>query len=374
MSGRAIKEGPFSIRPHIRDGAPSGKWHLDIPPHMSANGKRQRLLFYNKILAKEEARNRLKSINQAQKTSRSRHSASGYRLDQITGWWFEHEKSRVRTKKKSKSSLETNLHRLKPVLEFLGAADIGLISEILLVSYQEHRLEQGRKPSTINSELITLGLILKWACKNDFIRNVPRVEQIPVVLEDVEVPTPEEVVRIINALPKRLRPLVQLLAETGCRKGEALNLTWDDLDEVNGVIYIRPKKDGWSPKTHSSIRRVPIGTDLLGRIRRISKTSSYVFPGRGGADKPMNNFRKALASAVERANIERNGKLMQITPHLLRKAYITWQKEKGVDDAILQPLVGHARGSRVTLRHYMHATDKSKRNAVLELPKIDESK
>ncbi|MFN7022657.1 MAG: tyrosine-type recombinase/integrase [Phycisphaerales bacterium] len=62
----------------------------------------------------------------------------------------------------------------------------------------------------------------------------------------------------------------------------------------------------------------------------------------------MDNFRKALKTAVTGAGVERNGKPMHLTPHMLRKAYATWQAERGIEETTLQTLLGPARGSKVT--------------------------
>jgi len=174
--------------------------------------------------------------------------------------------------------------------------------------------------------------------------------------------------RIIGALPDRLKPLVKFIAETGCRSGEVFNLTWRDIDEVNGIAHIRPKEGGWSPKTSESARRVPLGASLLASLSALPKKGKCVFPGRGNPDKPINNIRKALRSAIKRAKVFRDGEPMHITPHILRKAYITWQIVAGKDMEMIQRLIGHKKGSKTTARHYIHFSDDEKQAALLELP------
>lgn len=199
--------------------------------------------------------------------------------------------------------------------------------------------------------------------------DVPHVQQIPVHLPDIDIPTPEEVAIIIRALPAHLQPLVRLLAETGCRKGEALNLRWADVNEVTGEVSFRYRED-WSPKNKESERKICIGENLLGIIRSLPKKGKYVFPGRDDPNKPMNNFRKALLTAIKSAKVTRNDKPMHITPHVLRKSYITWQIRKGVPEATIQKQVGHAKGSRITTRHYNQTSNDDLRGAVFELPKV----
>ncbi len=84
-------------------------------------------------------------------------------------------------------------------------------------------------------------------------------------------------VRLIEAAVPRLRGLLAFLAETGCRRGEALNLTWAAIDEANGFARIEPR-DGWTPKTASSHRRVPLSEGLLAALRtqpRAPKVPSF---------------------------------------------------------------------------------------------------
>ena len=47
---------------------------------------------------------------------------------------------------------------------------------------------------------------------------------------------------IAGATNKLTRDLITFLIYTGCRKGEALNLKWDDVDLQNNVIAIRRTK------------------------------------------------------------------------------------------------------------------------------------
>jgi len=80
--------------------------------------------------------------------------------------------------------------------------------------------------------------------------------------------------------------------------------------------------------------------------------SPLVFRGRGGGR--VWDFRKALATAVAAAGVTRAGQPLHITPHMFRKAHATWLAERGVNDALLQPRLGHAPGSRVTQESYVH--------------------
>lgn len=297
---------------------------------------------------------------------RIRHRPSGIAIEAAVKEWLASEQLRVKTLKKRETTLYIDACRLKSATAFFKGEVLSSITEKRLVEFQAHRLSLGRKPQTINSEITTLGLVLRWAVKQGYLGCVPKVEPVPVRPVTVVIPTPEEVVRIIDALPERLRPLVRFLAETGCRKGEAVNLTWDCIDEIGGYAEIR-SRDGWTPKTQQSERRIPLNDDLLHMIRRLPKDGPYVFPGKG-PDTPVGSFKRAWASAVTAAKIRRRGQIVSLPVKTLRKAHATWQAERGTSESVLQGLMGHARGSRVTRQFYVHVSDEAKRAAVITLP------
>lgn len=365
--GRKERIGRLTVRPFIRSGEATEQWQLDIPAELSPLGKRQRRLFPSKKEAVAEAK-RLDRLDCIREVNRGRRPPPcGLSLHDILPEWLEREEARVRTGKRAPSTLVTNLHRLKPVLAFFDQDDLTAIQEARLTAYQEHRFGLGMKPSTINTEVSTLLKLLRWSVKEGYLFNVPDVEAMRVHLEDHDMPTPEEVRAIIEALPEHLRPLILLFAETGCRKGEALNLTWEQVDEVQGTISIRRRAGEWSAKTQSSYRTLFLSDELVEQLRQIEKVGRYVFYSRKKPAQPVTDFRKSLAAAVKKARVTRRGRLMRITPQVLRQAYVTWQQERGTPESIVQALVGHARGSSVTRRHYTHHGEKALRDAKFEL-------
>ena len=363
---KSHKIGPLRVRPHKRNGVATGKWFVDIPASVTGSGRRKRRLFDNRKQAIVVARELWRRLGHFGSGSVNQSQSSGLTFAEATLRWADEERDRVETLKKRASTLEADEHRLKALKAFLGAYDLSAISRKTLIEYQKWRLNAGRKPRTINSELGTFGLVIKWAIVNQYLDDVPKVERIPVVRHTVVVPTQEEAVRVIAALPAKLRPVLWLIAETGCRKGEAFNLTWDCVDEVNGFVEIRSNL-GWTPKTQSSEREIPLSPGLVSAIRVLPKVGPFVFPGMVPG-KPMDNMRKALRTAVEQAGIRRHGRPVNLTLHSFRKAYATWQARRGIDENVLQSLLGHAPGSRVTRQYYVQAQQEDRLAAVIALP------
>jgi integrase len=363
MKTSPIKIGQLTVRQHVRDGTLTGKWCVDLPVKLT--GRRRRMLFDNQRKAVEMARevNRRLSIAGVPAIQQV---ACPLTLAELATLWLERQTIRVRTLKKRAASLDADQYRLKPLLSYLGDVPVSSLDESRMLGYQQHRLWQGRRPATINSEVGTLKQILKEGVKQGAILAVPEIEHIPQGRRRVDIPTEGEITRLINTAPMRLRVLIAFLAEAGCRRGEAFNLTWDAIDELGGFATIEPR-DGWTPKTASSHRRLPLSSGLLGALLRVPRTGPYVFPGRDPA-KPMTNFKRSLASNVKAAGLVRNGKPMRITPHLLRKANATWLASRGVHPRMLQSLLGHSPGSRITDQYYVQSTDEALRGVAISLP------
>ena len=357
--------GPFLIGPHKRSGVLTGKWLVNIPK--SIGGERIRKFFENRKQAIQFAKRLEQKYRRGELSQRESIPKARMTFRQAVKEWTELQKLRVSTNKKRAISLKTDEFRLKEAMSFFGDDLLSAISESRLAQYQDRRLKSGRSPATINSDMKTIVQILRWAQRTGHLNAVPFVERVPEEPVAAIIPTQKEVVRIIECLPSRLRPVVRFMAETGCRSGEAFNLTWDCVSVSKGYAEIKPK-DGWTPKTRASIRRVPLSRKLIRMLRQLPKVGDYVFRGRVSG-KPINNVRKAFATAVRKAGVARKGKPCRVTPHTLRKAYATWQAiENGVPQRVLKSLLGHSAASQVTDRHYVIPQDESIRKAVLELP------
>lgn len=358
------KIGPLRIRPHKRDGVETGKWYVDVPASMTSTGKRVRRFFDNRRtaseIAKEVARElRLRSLGVPSEPQRS-----GLSFAQAVELWAADEDLRVRTRKKRQISLDTDRARLKSAIEYFRDDDLATLTARRLAQYQAWRLQHGRSADTINSDVKSVMKVLKWAFKCKRLQALPEVEAVASEPRRVRPLTDAEVVALIQATRRRHRCLFRFLAETGCRAGEAFNLTWDDVDLDNGVITIR-SKGGWTPKTRSSARDVYIGGDLLDELKGLPRGGVYVFSGRD-PNRPITNIRKAFATALRKAGLNKNG--ARITPHSLRKAYATRLAMQGTPQRILQANLGHTPGSRVTDQYYVSATEEARRQAFRPLP------
>lgn len=365
------KVGPFRIVPNKQRGG----YQVDIPAPFSETGKRQRPLFPTKIAAKKEADRRYKVLSDRLFGKPFRKiQKSGIDLHSLATQWTAQEYRRVELKKLRASSLETSLYYLNALTSRLGDMDIAMIGIAEMEDYQKSRMDGGKSPATINHELARLKTILGYAKKSGIIQEVPSVSALREDEIIAELPTIEEMQSIISHIHPNRRVLLLLIAETGCRKNEAQTLPWKHVNQIKGTIKFQQytNKTGceWRTKRASSVREIPISKELLREIHSLEKVSEYVFPGRDPS-KPLNNFRKALITAVRKSGIKRNGEPIHVTPQIIRKAVLTWHVEKGTPESIAQALCGHSKGSRVTQKVYINHQQNAIAKAIIQMSSED---
>lgn len=365
------KIGYARVRRYIRDGVATGQWHLVIPASVTGNGRQRRMLFDNRKEAESKAREISRQYQARLFGPAPAQVAAPMLFGELADRWTEWEEQRVRTRRKRPGSQTTDKARLRYVRQFFSSDDVATITTERVADYEEWRIGWGKHSGeTINGEKRTLRKVMRWGQKKGYVVKLPDFEIRGSAAREADIPTPAQMARLIDNLPKRLRTLVRFIAETGCRSGEAFHLTWDCVDGERGAVHFRPH-DGWSPKTKQSVRWVFINPQLLALVLELGRTGRYVFTGRK-ADRPITSIKKALATAVRKAGLSKDGRLMKITPHVLRKAHATWLAMSGVPQRVLQARLGHSPGSAVTDRHYTQTMQEAEQGAAFSLPGLEQ--
>ncbi|MHB1646667.1 MAG: site-specific integrase [Candidatus Acididesulfobacter diazotrophicus] len=153
---------------------------------------------------------------------------------------------------------------------------------------------------------------------------------------------------IAGATNKLTMDLITFLIYTGCRKSEALNLKWDDVDLQNNVIGIKGTKtkyDRYSP-IHSQLKDLLIGIEK-------KDGCDYVFNING---KKIGNFRKSFMTAC------RNAGFKDMHIHDLRHVFASKMVKDGTSLYITGELLGH-RTTQMTKR-YSHLVPETLKKAV----------
>jgi len=119
---------------------------------------------------------------------------------------------------------------------------------------------------------------------------------------------------------------IRLLALTGCRRSEILNLKWSEVDFEGLCLRLGDTKTG------ASIRPLPGPAHPI--LKRLKRTGDYVFPGVSRGDRSYASvFPKAWRRIVG----------TDYSPHGLRHAYASSAHELGLGELTIKALLGHAR-------------------------------
>ena len=131
--------------------------------------------------------------------------------------------------------------------------------------------------------------------------------------------------------------LVRFLALSGLRKSEALGLRWADVDLERNTLRFEDHKT----VDQAGVKVLPLNSHLRGILQRraVVKLSAYVWPGLSG-DRPL----VGLAKMWQRICQVKDEELVEVTPHDLRRTFMTTCTELGYPVAIGDALLGHSLG------------------------------
>ena len=166
---------------------------------------------------------------------------------------------------------------------------------------------------------------------------------------------------------------------TGIRIGELLALTWEDIDFDNKLINIH-KTIAYcnsqisvencfnSPKTPSSIRKVPLTNFLINIFKQIKKVSDsdYVISYKE-RNKCKRSYQKSFSNLLKKLNIKGH------TFHSTRHTFATRLLENKVNPKAVSELLGHS-NILTTLKIYSSCFLEEKRKSMEQLTKKYSSK
>ena len=223
---------------------------------------------------------------------------------------------------------------------------------------KRERLKQV-SPATVQRELNVLQAALNRAVEKDEVKSNPlrgRIRRFKLqsrkrILSDDEV---DRLFCEASNGPRYLLVALSLMLGCGLRRGEALSLTWQDVDLAAGSITVQAKKT-------KTTRVVPL-PDWVKEILASSKRALKRSPGRTVVAKedgsPIASIRRSFASCLKRAKIK------GIVLHDLRRTYATRMAKAGASPWVIQRLLGHS--ALETSQIYVAISDAAMRRAVAE--------
>ena len=236
------------------------------------------------------------------------------------------------------------------------------ITHMDIQKYVKDMTKDGYAKNTIKKNARVLTAALKFAAANRIISYDPTVgikfprQAAEGTERDVSAYSVEEQKKLIPVLKATFTYfslILQFILETGLRVGEAIALDWTDIDLKKRSVSVTKtdvqlhKEDGYvsfiqdSPKTHSSIREVPLTDAAMEILRRCGAvenqgTDRPVFRGRRHERINYNGLREATKRYCAQAGVPYKG------THVFRHTFATNAYRNGIDIKRLSRILGHA--------------------------------
>jgi integrase len=225
---------------------------------------------------------------------------------------------------------------------------------LLIQKVAKHSL----KNASVNRNISLLRAALYWGMSRGDVASNPVAELNRRMLHEPEAPTRvleegAEESKLMSELPASLRLMAIFALQTGARRGDLLNLTWEAV-RTESVEFCETK-DG----EKRSVEPNSVAKSILKALGPDNKPKSFVF----ASDTP----RKTLVSCIRRewkAAIKKSG-IPRLRFHDLRHTALSRLVEKGEDIETVREIAGHA--SLKTTQRYLHSNDRRKKLAVEKL-------
>lgn len=202
----------------------------------------------------------------------------------------------------------------------------------------------------------------------------------------------DDIIEVIrNSADRHFGLFPFLLLHTGLRKGEALALTWGDVDFKKNIIkvnksvsFVGGMPQLKTPKTDAGYREVPLLKDLKAALKKPkgAKAEDPIFAKESGGYLAQKTYERrwkhyckdtGLVSVACEERKDKNGRnytykkyTPTLTAHQLRHGYATILFEAGVDEYTAQRLLGHA-DIATTRAIYTHLREKQRGRSITKL-------
>ena len=256
----------------------------------------------------------------------------------------------------NKKSYKTDESRAKVIKKFFGGYT--LIKDVKpekIEEFKSYILSTGKSKATANRYLEQLSKSFNIAVDNEYLRKNPckSVKKFPLRNTTVRYLTEDEEKRLFKALPEHLKPIVITALNTGLRKSNILELTWEQINFEFGFIEILENKGN----KHIYIDLNYIMRKLLNKLAENGKTG-YIFvnPETGTCYK---DIKKSWKTALAEAGIE------NFRFHDLRHTVGTRLAAKKIPVNEIQEILAHS-DIKTTMR-YVHCTNGARKEALNQL-------
>ena len=222
--------------------------------------------------------------------------------------------------------------------------------------------EDAWSKKTLNGAIKFYRTVFSYAMENGHCEQNPMLK-----LQEFRLPTggkrdfysDDELVKIWATVDPHWRLCLEFIANTGLRKGEMINLTWDsvNLDPADPRITVESSEE-WETKSGKS-RIIPLNNRALDIIKAVQgKHDKYVFTSKTNKKIHPDEPYHALKTALDKLGLEGD-------VHKLRHTTGSMLAMKGVSPFAIKDLLGHS--DLKTTQIYTHTSSEHLRHAVKQL-------
>ncbi len=259
-------------------------------------------------------------------------------------------------KDRSKSYRQERIAALLKSWPDLNQMDVAQISKADGLAWAA-RFGKTASPSAFNNTVGTFRAVLDIAVEAGARYDNPaiHIKRKKIRQKLLQLPSQKQFVELITTIRKgdggwaeRCADLVEFLAYSGCRKGEAARVNGRDCDFEKGEITVLG--DPATGTKNWEIRRVPMIPDMRRLLERLKNERSET----EFLTKPVmlvHECQGAIDTACKKLGIAR------ITHHDLRHLFATRCIESGVDIPTVSRWLGHKDGGALAMKVYGHLRD-----------------
>lgn len=255
---------------------------------------------------------------------------------------------------KSVRTLEREQQALKSVMDIMGDIPVSQVTPAKIEEYKAERLKRVAAP-TVNIEVRVLNTAINQAVDLGWLKQSATSRFKQIRLPESEPPAwldEEQIAKLLMTDDMMFRGFMVFLLHTGCRRNEALGVTWEDIDLNKGQIVIRGQVGKMGKR-----RTIPIN-DALHAVLTVwhGPKQGRLFPAYGSNQISM-KFRRWVREV---------GLPIGISLHSLRATFACHLIKNGVDIYTVSRLLGHS-SVKVTEKHYLALDPEHVKSAVNHL-------
>ena len=332
-----------------------GLWQEQVT--VTENGRKKQRYFYGRT--KTAVLRKIADYQEAQ--------AVGPTFETVAdAWWEEAEPALAETTRRGYRPAKA-----RAVAE-LGPLRIRQLRPLDIARFLDKCIKENKMADkTARTQLMVVNLICRYAVRSGALDvNPARDLTVPKGLEKHrrDIASPEDIAKVKSSLDLPFGDFAYWALYTGCRRGELLALTWEDVDLENRTITISKslyraetgKMELKRPKTEAGVRMIP----LLDRLaEKITPGTGPVFPRPDGGYLTDRQAMKRWEKYQELSGVT-------CTPHQLRHTFATMLFEAGVSESDAQDILGHAQIS-TTKDVYTHIREQRKAAVRQQLLSVD---